>query len=122
MSSDDGRGRRPEAGVLDPNMEYYAGGGEGGRGDREGARGRNRLAVERLKGLLLASETLDAEIRGAIACCLKLGVGATLLARVLGVHRATIYRRYAGGRVGYQLPDRLQSGQVPWLRSSRSQE
>ena len=50
--------------------------------------------VERLRGLVAAVELLEREIVRVAAACLAAGVGRTEVARSLGIHRATVYRRY----------------------------
>ncbi len=110
MNSDDGRGRRPEAGALDPNTEYYAKGAEArnaawrrGSGKRGQKTERGNTYFERneasryldeLSGVVECAAYVDRSVREAIQRALAAGCDVTALARRLGVHRATIYRRY----------------------------
>lgn len=51
-------------------------------------------ALERLRGLLAARELFDAELRDAVRAARAEGADVFLLARLLGVDRSTVYRRY----------------------------
>jgi AcrR family transcriptional regulator len=54
--------------------------------------------LERLRGFVAVVEVLEREIADAVAACLAEGVERTEVARSLGVHRATVYRRYLSER------------------------
>jgi len=87
MHSGDGRWRRPEAGALDPNTECYAGDGATDW----------RALVERLRGLVEAVSAVQIQVDALTNRCVRCGASPSEVARALGIHRATVYRRYLDG-------------------------
>jgi hypothetical protein len=76
MPSDSGRGRRPKAAALDLRTECYA------------------EQFAELIGLVRALELLQDRIHRCAIASVSAGCGASQLGGVLGIHRATVYRRY----------------------------
>jgi len=50
--------------------------------------------LSELRGLLEARKAVEARVRDAVHACLEAGAGITALARVLEVHRSTVYRTF----------------------------
>lgn len=50
--------------------------------------------IVELVGLVQARRLLEAQVAVCVEACIRGGLGATEIARVLGVHRATVYRAY----------------------------
>lgn len=90
MPSESGRTRRPQAAALDHNTECYA--SLSGTG--------YDAASAQLVGLVAAIAVLEAKLRLATSLALAEGASVSVVAAVLGVHRSSIYRRYARGSVG----------------------
>jgi hypothetical protein len=62
------------------------------------SRGARFSALERLRGLVAASEVLDGELVAAVRLARAEGASPALLAWILGVDRSTLYRRYLSGQ------------------------
>ena len=99
MFSEGGRGRRPEADALDPNCECYANDAPEAAQQQSwapassGPGSRKEEAVAVLPGLIAASRAVQMQIDECVAIAIREGVGVGKLARLLGLHRATLYRR-----------------------------
>ncbi len=60
--------------------------------------------IAELVGLVEAVRLLEERISDCVAECQKEGCGATAVARVLGVHRATVYRLSSWGDRPHRRP------------------
>lgn len=57
----------------------------------------NDSPITELVGLVQAVRLLEERISCCVAACREQGYGATEIGRVLGVHRATVYRFFSRG-------------------------
>jgi hypothetical protein len=56
---------------------------------------RERSALlDKVRGIVAAQRLLDDALIAAVASCRAVGVDSVSLAHALGVHRATLYRRF----------------------------
>jgi|GEM_PF-4941591 hypothetical protein len=77
----------------------------------QGQRGLNHSPIAELLGLVQGVRLLEERISDCVAACCEEGYGATAVARILVVHRATVYRLPSWGERSGREASRLTVGE-----------